>query len=345
MQRLIEPEEEESESVALLRERTELLSAPQEAEALNATKAAENGTGFWEAVRSENPVLHKELRSLFFPAKQTLAQRRLQHSVGATVGIGIYAAVLLTMREILKGVPESDHVYVWYSLYGVLIGIQGLIPMVWLLTRLPGSISREREKQTWNALLLSRLSPETILSGKYAAGLLLSLTQLLFLLPLTALAAVQGKVSLLSMVSGGAVIVATSALLAMTSLYASWKQETTAKASSEAAWWMLGILFGAAGVWGVGNLLWSVGAYFATGSPGGVPMPDFLRVLLQRPAWINPIAALSLSTIPKDINFLISPLVMTLLPLVYLTFATTLTVRLGKKMVKNFWSAPRDFTG
>ncbi len=301
--------------------------------------------GFWSALRAENPVLHKELRSIFFPARQTQAQRKVQHSIGGTVALVIYATVLLGMREVLKGIPSESHHYAWYVLYGILIGIQALILIIAPLSRLPGMISKEREKQTWNALLLSRLSPQTILSGKYAAGLTASLGVLLFFLPLTVLAAALGLVSLGNVLLGFVVLLATAGLLSMTSLYASWKQETSVRANNQAGLSMLGIVFGAAGIWGLGSVLWSLGAYAVTGGNFGVPMPDLLRTLLMVPAWLNPFVALYFAVAPIFPGEPWLPIVHKLLPLVYLVFSVGLSVRLWKKMSKNFGEAPKDFSG
>jgi hypothetical protein len=317
----------------------------EETTSLEAASSGAARAGFWRSLRSENPVLHKELRSIFSPAKQTQTQRKLQQSVGGTVALAIYAAVLLGMREVLKTVPSESQHYAWYVLYGILIGLQGLILIIAPLSRLPGMISREREKQTWNALLLSRLSPETILSGKYAAGLTASLGVLLFFLPLTGLAAVLGQVAPGNIVMGALVLLATAGLLSMTSLYASWKQETSVKANNQAGLAMLSIVFGAAGVWGLGSLLWSVAVYLMTGGNIGTAMPDLLRMLLMAPAWLNPFVALYFASAPIIPGEPWLPIVHRLLPLVYLIFSTGLSVRLWKKMTKSFWDAPRDFTG
>lgn len=304
----------------------------------------QEGKGFWAAVTRENPVLQKELRSIFFPAKQTVAQRKLQRTVAGVTAAAIYAAVLLAMREILKGMPDpTTHQTAWYVLYGILMGIQGIVLLAAPLTRLPATISREREKQTWNALLLSRLSPETILGGKYAAGLVSSLTALLFFLPLTVLAATLGGVPVLNVGLGMVVLTAMAAMLSMTSLYASWKQETTVKANNEAGLWMLGLVFGAAGVWGLGSLVWGVISYFLTGTFGAT-MPDVLRILLQSAAWLNPFVALVLAILPTG-GPQVLPWVKVLLPLVFLLFSAGLSVKLWKKMVRDFWKTPRDFSG
>ncbi|MGC4048025.1 MAG: ABC transporter permease subunit [Armatimonas sp.] len=321
-------------------ERQEERSVQPQAEA---AAVHQEGKGFWASVMRENPVLHKELRSIFFPAKQTESQRKLQRLVAGVTATAIYAAVMLAMREILKGMPAEAHQTAWYVLYGILIGIQSIILLAAPLTRLPATIAREREKQTWNALLLSRLSAETILGGKYVSGLISSLVALLFFLPLTVLAAVLGGVSVVAVGMGMAVLVAMAAMLAMTSLYASWKQETTVKANNEAGLWMLGLVFGAAGFWGLGSLLWGILSYFLTGA-FSTPMPDFWRTGLQVPAWLNPFVALWATSMP-DGSTQILPIVKTLLPLTFLAFSTTVSVKLWKRMVKNFWAAPRDFSG
>ena len=301
--------------------------------------------GFWKALRSENPILAKELRALYLPAKESAVQRKLKLTVNGIAMVALYAAALLGMREILKNVSPNDYQSAWFSAFCVLMGLQSVILIGIPISRLPLTISKEREKQTWNALLLSRLSPETILSGKYAAGLSASLGALAFFLPLAALAAFEGGAGLFRFVLGYAVLIATSVLLSMTSVYASWKHATSLKASNEAGGWMAAICFGAAGVWGLGYGAILLGQYLLFGSAGQTP-PPILTWLLTIPTWLNPFVALfatlfQAESLPTGWN------AMTLwaLPLVYLTFAGTVTVSLWRKMIAKFWSAPRDFTG
>jgi hypothetical protein len=348
MQRLIEPESRGSREASLLRERSEFLTGLEPEQVLERHEepvaSLTESKGFWASVLGENPVLHKELRSIFFPAKQTVEQRKMQQIVGITTMITIYAAILIGMREILKGQPVESHAMTWYVLYGILLGVQAIILLIAPLSRLPTTIAREREKQTWNALLLSRLSPETILSGKYTAGVVSSLAAMLFFLPLMIHAAVMGGVSAIAVGTGIAVLIAMTILLSMTSIYASWRQETTVKANNEAGLWMLGLVFGAAGIWGLGTLIWGTVSYFLTGT-FNTPMPDPLQTILKLPALLNPFVELVLATVPYDRNLPFTPLVQRLLPLIFLLFSAGLSVRLWKKMVKNFWDAPRDFSG
>ena len=299
--------------------------------------------GFWKALRSENPVLTKELKALYGQAKATPQQRQLSRTVSAVAVAAFYLAALLGMREVLKNVAPESHQTAWYIAFAILMGVQGFVVLVSSVARIPMSIAKEREKQTWNALLLSRLTPETILSGKYGAGLLSALTPVALFLPLCLLSAAMGQVDLGRGLLAYAVVCASAVLLSMTSLYASWKHSTVLKASNEAGGWMGALVFGAAGVWGLGFGAISLVQYLVYGSTGQ-PIPDLLKDLLGADMWINPLVALFATLIPTAPPTW-SPATLWALPLVFLAFATTLTVGLWRKMVRKFWEAPRDFTG
>ena len=351
MQRFREREEEESLAARLSLRSSEAGASGQErsaAEASESTAASFEPAairGFWNAFRAENPILTKELKALYRPAKQTESQLKLTRFVNTVAAAALYCAALLGMREILKNVDPAQHQAAWYSAYCVLMGLQSVILIGIPISRLPLTIAKEREKQTWNALLLSRLSPETILSGKYAAGLSSSLLALLFFVPLSLLAAVQGGEGFFRFALGYAVLLATAVLLSMTSLYASWKHATSLKASNEAGGWMAAICFGAAGVWGLGFGAILLGQYLLYGS-AGQPIPPALTTLLTIPMWVNPFVAMFATLLPAESlpGSWISPMLW-LMPLTYLAFAGTVTVALWRKMVAKFWSAPRDFTG
>lgn len=301
--------------------------------------------GFWKALRSENPVLTKELKSLYGQVKATPQQRQLTKTVNLIAIVAFYSAALLGMREILKNVAPGDERMAWYIAFSVLMGIQGFIVLITSIARLPLSIAKEREKQTWNALLLSRLTPETILTGKYGAGLISALSPVALFLPLCLLSAAMGGVELGRGLLAYAVILASAAMLTMTSLYSSWKSATSVKATNEAGGWMGALVFGAAGVWGLGFGAISLVQWFLFGATGQ-PIPPVVSGLLGTPMWINPLVALFCTLIPtQGMPPAWSPYMLWALPFVFLTFASTLTVGLWRKMVTKFWEAPRDFTG
>ena len=345
MQRFREQEDETlaSRVAPRVREAESVESRAAVEETQPARVGPEPTRGFWKAIRSENPVLTKELKALYGQAKATPQQRQLSRTVNAVAVAAFYLAALLGMREVLKNVAPENHQTAWYVAFAILMGVQGFIVLISSIARLPMSIAKEREKQTWNALLLSRLTPETILSGKYAAGLVSALSPVALFLPLSLLSAAMGQVELGRGLLAYAVILTSAVMLAMTSLYASWKSATSVKATNEAGGWMGALVFGAAGIWGLGFGAISLVQYLVYGSTGQ-QIPDFLKNLLGADMWINPLVALFATLIPTAPPTW-NPMTLWALPLVFLAFATTLTVGLWKKMVAKFWDAPRDFTG
>lgn len=110
----------------------------------------------------ENPVLAKEIRTRF----------RSRKARGIKLAIGIPAAVVIAISywRLIAAMLEdrSADVDVW--------AVAAFLQLMLLCFITPGllsnAISQEKEQRTWGLLLVTRLTPWQILSGKLVARLL-----------------------------------------------------------------------------------------------------------------------------------------------------------------------------
>jgi hypothetical protein len=160
---------------------------------------------FWREVITENPVYQREAHAIQVPASYSPEKAEA------------HRAKLCAAQAKWEALPTPQKAWRRTRPYLVLFGLAyALIPLVlpWLTrgggggligplisglfisTALTGaSIVGEREKRTWNALLLSRLTPAQILGGKVANVLRVSLFALTGLLTMGLALVARGVVS------------------------------------------------------------------------------------------------------------------------------------------------------
>ena len=106
--------------------------------------------------------------------------------------IFLYVAMLLLVTWIFLDMQLSQAVYGGFSpasvryLYGILAGVQMVFVYLAVPSLTAGSISGEREKQTLDILLTTKMRPFSIVFGKLAAGVGLVFLMLLSALPVYA---------------------------------------------------------------------------------------------------------------------------------------------------------------
>ena len=121
---------------------------------------------------SEHPLLAKELRSILMPAgSQSRAGSLRWTLIGGAIG-------MMFVFTILTAADGAD-----FRQNAALRIYLGVALAIWMTIQLAAtSIPKEREKQTWNAMLLSRISVREIIVSKgiaaYTPGLLIILAML-----------------------------------------------------------------------------------------------------------------------------------------------------------------------
>lgn len=217
----------------------------------------------------ENPVLQKEVRGQLRARRQTR---------GARVAAAVFAAIVVLLlyyygaRAILTGSSNARDAFV------AMVTLQLTLVLFLAPSLTASAISQEREQQTWNALLLSRLSADEIVVGKIIARLLPAAAIVLLFVPLTILAAFVGEVGTAAFVLSYLLIVFAGVFYAAVGLFFSWAYRRTVAATSAT--------FGVIAFFVVGTvLLYSLWAMARTGQSSEVENFPLM--------WLNPYLALS----------------------------------------------------
>jgi len=230
----------------------------------------------------------------------------------------IATAIAPAIRPLLRGLfGTGGTANAARDIYAILVvGVQTTLMLLLGPSIAAGSITLEREQQTWNALLLSRLSAREIVAGKYVVALIAPLLMLLVFAPLDLCAAYRGQVPLGVVLISGVMLVAGSLFYTAFALYCSWAQRRTHQASAAA--------FGGVATMAVGTgllfVLWAVAV--STGRRDPEP-ENFV------PMWLNPYMPLVMAISPDDRNYVPAIVNITFCLLGTLILWTAMTRRLN----------------
>ena len=170
----------------------------------------------------DNPVLQKEIWTRFRSRKAKAIQ----------LAVGIPAGVILAISywRLIVGMLSlgSDYGDVWVSV--------GMLQLVLLCFLTPGllcnAVSQEREQRTWSLLLITRLSPWQILSGKLIARLLPIPILMIVFVPFMAFSASVSDLGWKVVFGTYLVIFACVILFAIQALFWSWLLRRTSVATA-----------------------------------------------------------------------------------------------------------------
>ena len=220
----------------------------------------------------DNPVLKKELRS-----KSPLRAGRGDRGRITLLIIGLLIAVFyfFSVRTLFRPEVQSAAAELFATLR---VGIEVSLLIFLTPAYAASSITQEREQQTWNALLLTRLTSFEIVFGKFAGALAPGLTLLILFAPLDIASAILGRISLRSFALSAALTIVLAVFCAALGLFFSWARRRTFQATAGA----FGIIaFITVGVW----ILFGLSQ--VSGGNGTPSMEGFA------PLWINPYFAMS----------------------------------------------------
>lgn len=220
------------------------------------------------SVWTENPVLRKEVATRLSLRRQSKAN---QIAIFVLLGAVVPILYWFVGRLILNPSANIHDLRDYYAIFvvGVELGLTVLLAPA--LTA--GAITLEREKQTWNALLLSRLTPREIVWGKFWGSLLPAFVTLSIFLPINLIAAARAGVTLPEFALTHLMLVVTALFYGALGLFCSWACRRT-QASTLAA-------TGSVAVLTLGSFLAFV-LWQAINNYSGVQAESFL------PLWSNP---------------------------------------------------------
>ena len=176
----------------------------------------------------KNPVLRKELTSRMSIRRMSKANR-LALTIFMAVVLPIVYLIIARVLFINSSVRDGR------DIFGVIaVGFQMAFAVLLAPTVTSGVITLEREKQTWNALLLSRLTSWEIIWGKILGSVLPALAMQLIFIPILIMAALKGGVSLGSFIGAEVFVVFCTFFYGIIGMFFSWICRRTQLATASA---------------------------------------------------------------------------------------------------------------
>ena len=164
----------------------------------------------------KNPVLRKELTSRMSIRRMNKANR---------LALTIFMAVVLPIVYLIiaRVLFINSSVRVGHDIVGVIaVGFQTAFAVLLSITVTSGVITLEREKQTWNALLLSRLTSWEIVWGKLLGSVVPALAMQVIFIPILIMAALKGGVTLGSFIGAEVFVVFCTFFYGIIGMFFSW---------------------------------------------------------------------------------------------------------------------------
>ena len=176
----------------------------------------------------KNPVLRKELTSRMSIRRMSKANR---------LALTLFMAVVLPIVYLIiaKVLFVNSSVRDGRDIFGVIaVGFQMAFAVLLAPTVTSGVITLEREKQTWNALLLSRLTSWEIIWGKLLGSVVPALAMQLIFIPILIMAALKGGVSLGNFIGAEVFVVFCTFFYGIIGMFFSWICRRTQLAAASA---------------------------------------------------------------------------------------------------------------
>jgi ABC-type transport system involved in multi-copper enzyme maturation permease subunit len=176
----------------------------------------------------KNPVLRKELTSRMSIRRMSKANR-LALTLFMAVVLPIVYLIIARVLFINSSVRDGR------DIFGVIaVGFQMAFAVLLAPTLTSGVITLEREKQTWNALLLSRLTSWEIVWGKLLGSVVPALAMQLLFIPILIMAALKGGVSLGNFIGAEVFVVFCTFFYGIIGMFFSWICRRTQLAAASA---------------------------------------------------------------------------------------------------------------
>jgi ABC-type transport system involved in multi-copper enzyme maturation permease subunit len=176
----------------------------------------------------KNPVLRKELTSRMSIRRMTKYNRLALTGFMAVV-LPIVYLIIARVLFINSSVRDGRDIFAVIA-----VGFQMAFAVLLSITVTSGVITLEREKQTWNALLLSRLTSWEIVWGKLLGSVVPALAMQLIFIPILIMAALKGGVSLGSFIGAEVFVVFCTFFYGIIGMFFSWLCRRTQLAAASA---------------------------------------------------------------------------------------------------------------
>ena len=322
-------------------ERTSQLPTPPQT--TETAPSAHSLQEWWDHLITSNPVFQKE----------TLAQRRLQEkkqpgtratekALGILAILGLYAGMFYLI-SLAAGTTDPKPAF--WGMHGFLVVIEALVLMIAMPLQAAMTITSEREKQTWNALLLSRNTPLQILMGKAAATMRPILMFFAIVLPALLITGIGTGMAWTGFLASQVLILVTAVLNASMATYCSLISKKSQQASGNAGGWAIVPLLGLPGLTAI---TYAAPALLASLMGTAFNPPSWFHWLAWLPNLLNPAAAIFAALTNPNVfgpNSGFPAWLWFFVPTFYLAMCV-LTIRgLWKRMLERFWQTPKDLSG
>jgi ABC-type transport system involved in multi-copper enzyme maturation permease subunit len=164
----------------------------------------------------KNPVLRKELTS-----RMSIRRMSKVNRIALTLFMAVVMPIVyLNMARVLF---VHDSMRDGRDVFGVIaVGFQTAFAVLLAPTLTSGVITLEREKQTWNALLLSRLTSWEIVWGKLLGSVLPALSMQIIFIPILVMAAIKGGVNIGNIIGAEVFVVFCTFFYGIIGMFFSW---------------------------------------------------------------------------------------------------------------------------
>lgn len=219
---------ESEESTNTQRARVPSASLPVETLELDDTSTVVTNTNERPFEWVKNPVLRKELTSRMSIRRMSKVNR-LTLTWSLAVVLPIVYLVIARVLFINSSVRDGRDIFAVIA-----VGFQMAFAVLLAPTVTSGVITLEREKQTWNALLLSRLTSWEIVWGKLLGSVVPALAMQLIFIPILIMAALKGGVTLGSFIGAEVFVVFCTFFYGIIGMFFSWLCRRTQLAAASA---------------------------------------------------------------------------------------------------------------
>jgi hypothetical protein len=352
---------------------------------------ASDKISLWQELITENPMYQKEIlsgrRSLEL---QTPLKRFWKRALPLLILAGVYLSIYVFIIGVYSSayqafmdknsnkyyIPEGFSDPASYAasraqstgiaIYFLVLLLQFFVTVIGIPATAITKITAERERMNWDALLLSRLTPLQVLTGKLVPVLKILGRTWLALLPAVAITAYTGRslsnnydngLNGWGVVTGQLCLLITALMNIGIALYYSLTEKQSAKAALKAGQWFAIPTLGMGAVTGILYTL----VYMVRMGAGNPNIPDWIHPFLWLPNIINPIFVTVLAVFPGSmfkevlVGNMNTPgeafsmwcfyLAWLFLPLLYPVGCGLVIRSLWKKMMRKFQDAPKDASG
>jgi ABC-type transport system involved in multi-copper enzyme maturation permease subunit len=192
------------------------VSLPDETQELDDTSTVVTDTYDRPFEWVKNPVLRKELTSRMSIRRMSKVNR---------IALTLFMAVVLPIVYLIiaRVLFINSSVRDGRDIFGVIaVGFQTAFAVLLAPTVTSGVITLEREKQTWNALLLSRLTSWEIVWGKLLGSVLPALSMQLIFIPILVMAAIKGGINIGNIIGAEVFVVFCTFFYGTIGMFFSW---------------------------------------------------------------------------------------------------------------------------